>query len=244
MSAGKFDSFLKFDRYTEKLNQGYYKQSGTVLRRSDSLKEGSSVLLFLRDLGPRWVSAPQSSGKSRFGGGTEPLVWGVFDLYQNPSRLYLQGALIKEDFLMLRKDSGKLLAATRLYKNVQKALITACPNNAALNILWNAMLLLSLNCSPDAVEFRFYWRLLNSAGLSPSLYACTVCGGLVRGACVFADDGISCPSCGKGDFVTTEELSYLRRAAMLKRTDFIAWQEKCDDFKNLRYYANKLLTFF
>ena len=105
----------------EKLAQGYYSETGTVLRRKDSVKGAQSLLIFLRGLGPRWVNAP--SGKNRFGGATEPLVWGTFNLYQSPSMLYLQGAEVKEDFISLRNSRESLLAALRIYKQTAKILM-------------------------------------------------------------------------------------------------------------------------
>ena len=102
----------------EKLPQGYYTQSGTVLRRKESVKGGQTLLIFLRGLGPRWVSAP--SGKNRFGGAVEPLVWGTFNLYQSPSMLYLQGAEVKEDFISLRSSGSSLMTALRIYSRRQK----------------------------------------------------------------------------------------------------------------------------
>ena len=103
-----------------RLPQGYYTKTGTVLLRRDSSREGQSLLLFMREFGPRWVSAPSATGKNRFGGSTEPMTWGEFSLYQSPSKLYLQGTEVKEDFLTLRSSPPAVLAALRLYKLTAK----------------------------------------------------------------------------------------------------------------------------
>lgn len=206
-------------------------------------------MLFMRGLGPRWVSAPAAGGKNRFGGGVEPLTWAEFSLYQSPSRLYLQGLEVKEDFLSLRSSPSSLLCALRLYRLAAKEAPLDCENDMLLRILWSAMLQLKEKSPPYTVEFRFTWRLLNLMGIAPTFDLCVVCGASLAGGGVFTEEGILCKSCGaqsKLPACSSEELSLLRAAAALPHEKFILWSAGRDEkeffLKNIRtlspYFRN------
>lgn len=231
----------------EKLPQGYYTQSGTVLRRKESVKGGQTLLIFLRGLGPRWVSAP--SGKNRFGGAVEPLVWGTFNLYQSPSMLYLQGAEVKEDFISLRSSGSSLMTALRIYKQTAKILMDTHNSDSILNLLWSTMIQLSKTKMAEAVEFRFLWRLLNLLGTAPSLQNCVCCGSVINASSFWTEDGLKCTKCiskinGIYPEITIEELNLLQKTALITHDTFMLWQHKPID--NIIYlkHTKKLMTFF
>ena len=236
-------SYFEIDR----LPQGYYAQTGTVLQRRDSAKEGQSLQLFLRDLGPRWVNAPAASGKNRFGGATEPLVWGEFCLYQSPKYLYLKGAEIKEDFLSLRDDASRLMTALRFYKMVSKVVMATHESNQILTLLWSAMILLKENCPAPIVEFRFAWKLLNALGLAPSLQQCVKCGGRLDTDVLWSQDGFICRHCINGidkNVIRGRELRNIQAAALLNHLDFIEWSRTQNSFGIYDEHLKKLITFF
>lgn len=230
----------------DKLPQGYYTQSGTVLQRRDTVKNGQSLLLFLRDLGPRWVSAPSGSAKNRFGGAVEPMVWGTYSLYQSPNRLYLQGAEVKEDFLSLRSSPDKLNAALGFYKKVLKVLMNSHASNDVLTLLWSCMLLLGEDIDSSAAEFRFTWRLLNLAGCAPSLQHCVLCGArLIKGKSYWNNDGgICCDNCSLGVAQEAVPLCDLQYAALLSHENFIKWSLKTEHKNLYKEYTGKLLNYF
>lgn len=235
---------------TDKLPQGYYTYSGTVLLRRESSGSGMSLLLFLRDLGMRWVNAPGASGaKSRFGGATEPLVWAEFHLYQSAGGLYVRNAEIKEDFLSIRSDPKRLLSAIRLYKRAKQVLIAGHESNQILTILWNAMLSLNENCPQDIVEFRFNWRLLKTLGLAPSLQSCCACGARLRGELNWSEDGLLCAKCGGEDGGTRQEeaLRDLQRAALLDQRSFVEWSKTRAEYVKYGFFkehSKKIVIFF
>jgi DNA repair protein RecO (recombination protein O) len=234
---------------TDNLEQGYYTQAGTVLQRRDSSKEGQSLLLFLRDMGPRWVYAPAASAKSRFGGMTEPLVWGTFNLYQSPGRLYFQGAEIREDFLSLRSSPKLLMTALRFYKRTAKVLLVGHESNSALNILWSSLLLLKENCPSEIVELRFTWKLLKTVGLAPSLVNCVNCGSVLNESSFWSSDGLLCSNCcsGTGKMkVSYAVLRMLQAAVLLDHNKFIKWSNTQQSMKMDIYndQLKMLMTFF
>ena len=228
-----------------KLPQGYYTQSGTVLKRRESSKDGQSLLLFMRDLGPRWVQAPAASGKNRFGGAAEPLVWSEYNLYQSPSALYLKGAEVREDFIELRSSAESLMTALGFYRLISGVVMTAQESNELLKILWSAMTLLRGGTPPAITDFRFTWRLLNALGLAPSLTQCVLCGSVLDGGAVWTEDGLACAKCSAGaEYLSAAELSDVRSAALLPYEKFISWSKARDDFEIYHKQAKKLITFF
>jgi DNA repair protein RecO (recombination protein O) len=230
----------------DKLPQGYYSHAGTVLLRKDSSATGQSILLFLRDAGPRWVSAPGARGrKARFGGATEPLVWGEFSLYQSPQRLYLKSAEIKEDFLNIRQNPRRVTAAIRLYKRVARTLMEGAESNKTLTSLWSSMVLINGGCPPEAVEFRFSWRLLRSCGFAPSLRECARCSSVLDGPFKWGEDGLLCNECASGPLEDSRILYAMQRAALLPHEKFSLWSKRTQiEEKFLKEQINKLATFF
>lgn len=232
---------------TDGLKQGFYSESGTVLRRRESSKSGQYLLLFLRGMGPVWATAPSGSGRSKFSGALEPMIWGTFELYRSPSRFFVKSAEIKEDFLPIRGDPSRLLTALRFYKVTSRAMVSEIPNDGVLNLLWSAMTLLSAGCAPDAVEFRFTWRLLRYLGLQPSLLNCVKCGGRLAGDSFLCGDGLMCQSCaasgGGAKIVPQSDLHLLEAAALLEHESFMSWAKK-DTPKIFQPYVKFLMSFF
>jgi DNA repair protein RecO (recombination protein O) len=228
------------------LEQGYYTQSGTVLQRKESGKTGQSVQLFLKTMGPVWASAPAATSKTRFGGATEPLIWGTFCIYKSPSRLYLKNAEVKEDFLSVRSDPVKLTAAINFYKLLPGVLLRGHENDNALNSLWSALKQLSNNCPAELVEFRFLWRLLRSLGLCPSMTRCVNCGAYIDGCAEMCDDGFLCPKCSVNCsvHVGAEDFHIMQASALLSHDKFVAWSQKMGDSGKIGKYSKFLMTFF
>lgn len=234
---------------SDKLQQGYYSSIGTVLQRRDSSKESQSLRVFLRDLGPRWVSAPAALGKNRFGGGTEPLVWGEFSLYQSPTYLYLREVEVKEDFLDLRRSANLLSSALRLYKMVSNALLTANESNRTLVLLWSGLVLLRELCPKEAVELRFTWNLLHEIGTAPSLWNCVKCGARLTAGASWSPDGLLCGVCARQTqygYANSAELNNIRASALLSHRDFIRWSHSLaqSETEALDEHLKKLVTFF
>lgn len=231
----------------ERLPQGNYRYSGTVLLRRDASGSSQSLLLLLRDLGLCWVSAPGANGrKGRFGGATEPFVWAEFCLYQSANGMYLQSAEVREDFLAVRSDPKLLLTAMRCYKRVKQTLMVGHESNQSLIILWNAMLALSAGCAAELAEFRFCWRLLRYLGQAPSLLECCGCGAPLKEELGWSQDGLLCSACG-ASAAPPGALADLQRAALLEQDRFVEWAKRPRQKKYLGLFSEqtkKLIIFF
>ncbi|MDR2529280.1 MAG: recombination protein O N-terminal domain-containing protein [Synergistaceae bacterium] len=176
--------------------------SGVVLGRH-MVREGDVLLsLFLKGMGLTSASARgAATGKVRFGGGTEPLVWGVFNLYHGRAgKKYLRDVDVADDMLPLRGRPEALFAAARWAKLLKRHLMKDTegrhPADKLLaNLYWNMKLLCSPELPVEAVEWRFIRRWLMDWGLAPDLPRCADCG--------------------------LEGLELLRRAAAARAKDFL-----------------------
>ena len=160
---------------------GFRSASGVILSRR-AVGEGDLLLtLFLKGMGMTFASALGAArGSVRFGGGTEPLVWGVFTIYRSGSgKKYLKSVDVADDMLKLRSRPDALFAAVRWAKLLTRYLIsedtemTASPapahplDSLLANFYWSLKLLDKIPA--EAAEWRFLWRWLKNWGLAPEL---------------------------------------------------------------------------
>ncbi|MDR1916439.1 MAG: DNA repair protein RecO C-terminal domain-containing protein [Synergistaceae bacterium] len=222
----------------ERLPQGNHRASGMVLRRRDISGKNQELLLFLNGFGAMWVSAPGSGRSNRFGGGTEPMTWGVFDLYQSPRRIYLKGVDIREFFWGVRKSKRSLDTAVKWCIELSSRLPTGHESDSLLSLLWGSMKNLSAGVNHLLIDARFAWRWGNLWGLAPSLDLCQCCGraiditssnmtamsrdGFVCGACLSEMKKRSESSTLRGQ-ISAEAVRVLRLAATIPREGFIVW---------------------
>lgn len=220
---------------SDQLPQGNHRAYGVVLRRREGSRGSQELLLFLKGMGAAWVSAPGADGaKNRFGGGTEPLVWGLFDFYQSPRRLYLKSVDVREDFLGFRTSPKKLSTAVNWCRLLAKNIPVGHECDDLLSLLWGSLKNLALGIDPRLVDLRFAWRWGSLWGVAPSLENCCACGSGLHCAeeaeAVWVEDGLFCARCSASlslddgalpiSFALLQEI---RRAAMLPREQFLTW---------------------
>lgn len=210
----------------EDIRQGYFKASGTVLRRVDNPEGERRVHLFLRGLGPVWAAAPGAGrGRSRFGGATEPLVWGVFSLYKGPRRLYLRDVEVREDFWNLRKSRDSLQRALEWSGAIARSGMEAHACDPLVRLFYWSLRNLEEGAEGEIAEWRFLWKWLHFFGIAPSLDCCVGCGGALDRA-FWTDDALLCGRCageGKASPLPSGLLPRLYQAVMLSRVPFIEW---------------------
>lgn len=223
---------------TDQLPQGNHRAYGVVLRRKEGSRRSQELLLFLKGMGTRWVSAPGAEGaKNRFGGGTEPLVWGLFDFYQSPRRLYLKSVDVREDFLEIRQSVKKLSTAIDWCKLLAKNIPTGHECDDLLALFWGSLKNLTFDIDARLADLRFVWRWGSLWGLAPSLENCCACGASIVSSedaeVTRSEDGLCCLRCGSsrlsiGDLspIPFAVLQEIRHAAMLPRDKFLIWAEK------------------
>ena len=158
---------------------GFKSASGVVLNRHIVREGDLNLTLFLKNLGIVYVSAKGAAGgKVRFGGATEPLVWGAFVLYRSRDevgKLYLKSVDVADDMLAIRSRPETLLAVARWFRLLSRRLMEGHADDELLaNLYWN-MKLLCGGLPVEVVEWRFIWRWLKAWGLAPEISECTAC---------------------------------------------------------------------
>ena len=155
---------------------GFESASGVVLKRRIAGEGDLNLTLFLKGLGIAYISAKGAGGgKVRFGGATEPLVWGAFTLYRprdDGGKLYLKSVDVADDMLALRNRPEALFAAARWSKLLLRHLMEGHADDDLLaNLYWNMKLLCGV-LPAEIVEWRFMWRWLKTWGLAPEISEC------------------------------------------------------------------------
>ncbi len=223
--------------------QGFKAASGTVLHRRIAGEGDLLLTLFLRGLGLTFVSARgAASGKVRFGGGTEPLMWGNFRLYKGRGGGYhLRSVDVVDDLLKLRGNQEGIFAAVRWAKLLMRHIPQGHPFDELLaNFYWNLKLLDGGECSVEVAEWRFMWRWLKLQGLAPDLFRCLRCGSKLKEA-GWMSEGLLCTACAPrtdGAVLAARELSFLRAAVDMTVTDlpgFVTQQRPF--FHDLRFFS-------
>lgn len=198
--------------------QGLEAASGVVLTRSASGEGDLSLTLFLKGMGlVRVFARGAAAGRVRFGGGTEPLVWGSFRLHRGRGGgVYLSAVDVVDGMIPLRRRPDPLRAAVRWSRLLVRHLMAEHPADDLLaNLYWNMRLLAAPGVPPDAAEWRFLWRWLSAWGLAPDLARCAHCGAAL-GEASWTGEGLICAGCGpQGDRprFSGEDLALLRRVA-------------------------------
>lgn len=199
--------------------QGPFAASGAVLARKRMGEGGLWLVLFLKGHGLLRASAPGAErGRTRFGGGTEPFVWGAFQLHRGKGGgLWLGGVDVADDMLPLRRRPEALLMAARWSKLLIRHVIPEHPADALVaDLYWNTKLLCAAHVSAEAAGWRFLWRWLVDWGLAPDMRRCAACGRELEAA-TWGRDGLICarhPGASvDGPTFTGEDLALLRRVA-------------------------------
>lgn len=224
----------------ERLPNGLHKAYGTVLRRREGSSGGKSLelLLFLSGIGPIWASAPGAGGaRSRFGAGTEPMVWSCFDLHQSPRRLYIKSCEVRADHLRARATGPRLLAALMWHKDAARLAPYMIPDDELLSLLGSAMDDLDSGVPPEPADVRFLWRWARVWGVAPSLERCPSCGRELVPLFTSEDmetaepsalspNGVLCPQCasdaGSRDLISRRAHMALYKAARVNVDRFRA----------------------
>ena len=152
------------------LGEKYITASGVILSRQEMGERSLWVKLFLKDHGIMNATSP--SGKRGFGGDSEPLVWGVFDLKKKTksSNYTIYDIEVNDDMFALRRDKDAMITAVKWARKIEKYLILGQPDDELLaNLYWAMKLLCSHVVPAYAVNWRFIWRWLEIWGLAPDI---------------------------------------------------------------------------
>ncbi|MDR1965354.1 MAG: DNA repair protein RecO C-terminal domain-containing protein, partial [Synergistaceae bacterium] len=226
---------------SDSLPHGDHRSDGVVLSRRDRSPKSRECLIFMRGRGALWVGTPGAE-RNRFGGGTEPMTWGTFALYQSPRRLYLKSVDIAEDFLEARGSRRKLMCAVKWCRELASRLPAGHENDHLLSLLWGSMKNLAFGMNPMLLDMRFAWRWGKIWGVSPSFAQCSGCGApLASSPAAKTSSGFFCGDCRAkresspdgGDVfyetLSAPELEIMRMVSSLPREDFMRAEPEISD---------------
>lgn len=179
-----------------------------------------------------WVGAPgAAASRSRFGGGSEPMVWGDFVLYQSPRRLYAKSVDVREDFLDVRGSRRRLEVAMMWHRDIALHLPIGVADDRLLSLLYGSMKNVASGVPPFVADVRFRARWASLWGSAPDFRSCCSCGEALS----FADgarvslhrDGPMCERCARDASasvcsVASPVMSNIVRAACSPRAGFAA----------------------
>lgn len=217
--------------------QGLHRARGVVLKRRD-FPGGDRILhLLLEDFGPIRVVAPGAArGKMRFGGATEPLVWGFFHLYRSASRFYLRDVDVRRDFLELRRCGMTMLKAVEWAGMIARHTMEGHACNSLLSLFFRGLSDLADGDVPvAAADLRFILKWLRLWGMCPDLSRCGGCGSNIHSGRLIGDT-LLCPSCSPptgGVALANGSLGVLQRVVYLSNSDFLAWAPNVDDWSRV-----------
>ena len=180
----------------------------------------------------RFSARGAAGGKVRFGGGTEPFVWGVFHYYQGRSGgLHLESVDVADDMLPLRKRPEALFMAVRWSKWLTRHVPPGIPADDLLAALyWNMRLLGDKALPAEVAEWRLLSRWLKGQGLAPDLTRCGLCGQTL-GELAWTSEGLVCERCSpeahsERPVFAARQLEFLDSVARMKTSDLEGLEEK------------------
>jgi DNA repair protein RecO (recombination protein O) len=108
-------------------------------------------------------------GSVRFGGATEPLVWGDFGLYKSGKggHLILRSVEVKYDALKLRNSKDVILTALNWVKMLTMYMEEGRADDKVMSCFYWGLKLLEDGVPVEIADWRFVWRWLNIWGLAP-----------------------------------------------------------------------------
>lgn len=148
------------------------KNSGVILARSRTGESGLKLILFVKDQGIIYALAPGAVGeRTRFGGGTEPFVWGVFSFRTGKNNgIYLTDIDIVDDMINLRRRPEAILTAVKWTRLLKRYFISSHPDNDLLaNLYWNMKILCDEKIPAEVADWRFMYRWLMLWGIAPDI---------------------------------------------------------------------------
>ena len=225
------------------MRQGFYKLTGVVLKRYETNEGDIRLYNLFRDFGPQWILAPGAArGRRRFGGATEPLIWGHFGCYKSPKQLYLRDIEVKEDHWKIRSNPDKLEKAMVWTNLLTKYLLPLQPCNEVMAIFYDSLCLLERDIDESMIEWRFLYRWMKRWGLAPELIRCASCGKEVTTA-YWDGDVVFCEECRSNKdelIIPKEELREMVFAFALPRESLVRWIQRVEPRANYVVYNRKL----
>ncbi len=154
------------------------KTKGIVLRGHNFGEADRILEVYSEDFGKiKVVAKGVRRIKSRLAGHVEPFMYAEFMLAEGRSELLtLTGARALEQYEFVRRDLGRLAAASYIAELVSKLTPEGQLSRRFPELLRDSLTRLNSHYDPAKVVAYYEWQAIATAGWEPDLYHCTECG--------------------------------------------------------------------
>ncbi len=171
-----------------------------VLRTTDYKDYDKILALFSRSHGRIDAQARGARRlKSEFGPIAQPLACGEFEFYKKNDKLFLTGALIRQEFYHIQNDYDKYMSACVMLELTDKLLQNADEyEELFLTLIYALFAMEQGKLSYLQALAYFLARVVEMMGIFPAIGSCAVCGSPAQGpvaAFSFEEGGEICPQC-------------------------------------------------
>lgn len=212
------------------------KTKGIVIHEMAINDHDKRIIIFSKEFGKMVVFANGAKRmKSPLLGGTQPFVFGEFQLYEGRNSYTLKQVDIIESFYHIRDSLKPLYTGIYFLEVVGSVIQEMDPNPELLRLLYiSLMALKTKTVNPDIVKMVFEFRSVIILGFSPNLTECIIGKHQKEKYILSSTGGLICESCSKfnGKFISNDGvvvLQYIQRAPLSKLYHF----ELSDDLFNM-----------
>ncbi len=150
---------------------------GIVIRARPYGENNKIVTLFTRDAGKiTCMARGAKKPSSRLAAITQPFTHGSFSIYKGRGMGTLQNGDQLESLRHIREDIMKTAYASYIVELIDRLTEQDEPQPAIYELLYQALHAIEEDYDPEAISLFVEWKMLPSAGLTPTLHQCANCG--------------------------------------------------------------------
>lgn len=174
---------------------------GIVIRTRPYGETNKIVTLFTREAGKiTCMARGAKKPSSRLAAITQPFTHGTFSIFKGRGMGTLQNGDQLESFRHIRQDILATAYASYITELIDRLTEQDEPLPATYEVLYQALHAISEEYDPEAITLFVEWKMLPSAGLTPTLHQCANCGETEgEFAFSFQENGFLCHRCFEVD---------------------------------------------
>lgn len=175
------------------------KTKGIVIHEMQIKDHDKRIIIFSKEYGKMVVFANGAKRmKSPLLGGTQPFVFGEFQLYEGRNSYTLKQVDILESFYQIRENIDTLYTGLYFLEVIGSVIQEMDPSPELLRLLYVSLMALKTRAvKTSIVKMVFEFRSVAMLGFAPDLSACIQCGNEKDGYILSSKGGILCDVCSR-----------------------------------------------
>ncbi len=177
----------------------FFRTDAIVLRKTKLSDSNLILTLFTKKSGKmEAVAQGGRNPRSRLNAGSQPFVFGQYDINTGDNYNYINNIELKDSFYHIRDDLGKLAYGSWFLELTEASIVTGETNHRLFEALLETVnVLATTEVPPDVLKVAFELKCLDSQGLRPELRHCVSCQatGDQKWRFSMAEGGLICESC-------------------------------------------------